>query len=253
MGALHEGHLSLIRKARKTSDFVIVSIFVNPMQFGPSEDLKAYPRPMRKDLRLCRKEEADMVFAPSSEEMYPGGSLTYVGQEKGLINRLCGKLRPGHFRGVMTVVAKLFNIIEPDRAYFGQKDAQQTIIIRHMVRDLDMNVQIVVCPTVRETDGFAISSRNAYLTPRQRREAPVLYESLQRAKEEIKSGEEDATAIIGRMKRLIRRRTSGKIDYVAIVDPETLENVTRINSAVLVALAVRIGKARLIDNMQVAP
>jgi len=253
MGALHEGHLSLVRRARSECDFAVVSIFVNPAQFGPSEDLRKYPRPFNEDLRLCRRENVDLVFAPSDKEMYPGGYLTYVEQEKGLVNKLCGKSRPGHFRGVMTVVTKLFNIIEPERAYFGQKDAQQAIIIKRMERDLNLNIKIVVCPIVRETDGLAISSRNKYLSARERKEALVLYGALQLAKTEIKAGQRDSRKITGKMKNLIRKKSSGRIDYVSVVDPETLENVKRIEKKVLIALAVRIGRARLIDNMLIAP
>ena len=253
MGALHEGHLGLIRKACRECGFVVVSIFVNPTQFGPSEDFRKYPRPFRKDLRFCRQENVDMVFAPSEKEMYPDGFLTYLEQEKGLVNKLCGKSRPGHFRGVMTVVTKLFNIIEPERAYFGQKDAQQAVIIKRMVCDLNLNVKIVVCPIVRETDGLAMSSRNKYLDPKERLEARALYGALQLAKTEIENGQRDARAIIRKMKNLIKKRSSGRIDYVNIVDPETLEDVERIKKKVLIALAVKIGRARLIDNMLIGP
>ena len=251
MGALHEGHLSLIRKARSRCDYIAVSIFVNPTQFGPSEDLTAYPRPFRRDCRLCREEKVDLVFAPPVKEMYPEGCLTFVRQEKGLADKLCGASRPIHFRGVMTVVTKLFNIIEPDVAYFGQKDAQQSIMIRKMASDLNWNVRIVVSPTVREVDGLAVSSRNRYLDVKQRKEATALFSALQLARKKIGQGETDAPSLVREMKNLIRKHTSGRIDYVNIVDSSTLEDVDRIKGDVLIALAVKIGRARLIDNILV--
>jgi len=248
MGALHEGHLSLIRKARRQCDYVAVSIFVNPTQFGASEDLAAYPRPFRRDCRICRKEKVDLVFSPPEKEMYPQGYLTFVQQEKGLIEKLCGASRPIHFRGVMTVVTKLFNIIEPDVAYFGQKDAQQSVIIRKMASDLNQNVKIVVCPTVRASDGLAVSSRNKYLDAKERKEATALFSALQLARTEIRHGQSDAALIVREMKNLIRKRTSGKIEYVNVVDAATLEDVKKSKGDVLIALAVKIGRARLIEK-----
>jgi len=248
MGALHIGHTSLIEAAVKQCGFVVVSIFVNPTQFGPGEDFENYPRPVEADLEICRKLGTDVVFMPKPEVMYAGENLTWVKVEK-LTKSLCGRNRPEHFRGVTTVCTKLFNIIGPDAAYFGQKDAQQSIVIKKMVADLDMPLEIVVCPTVREPDGLAVSSRNKYLTDKQRKEATCLYESLQKCRKMIDAGTRDAQEIIREMRGILSRPTSAKIDYVSIVDTETLRDVDDIKGKVLAAVAVKIGDARLIDNI----
>ncbi len=248
MGALHEGHLSLIKTARAENQRAVVSIFVNPIQFCQGEDFNEYPRNIDGDVTLCRLARADVVFAPSIGEMYPRGFRTYVDQE-GLPNRMCGLHRPGHFRGVMTVVVKLFNIVKPTTAYFGQKDYQQCIIIRRMVQDLSMDVQVSVQPTVRAQDGLALSSRNQMLGPRQRREAVCLYKSLQLAQDLIKAGKSSAVYLMGRMKKEIGKVRGAKIDYIVLVHPETLEPVNEVRGKVVAALAVRIGGVRLIDNM----
>jgi len=247
MGALHEGHLSLIRKARKNCDIVVVSIFVNPAQFAPQEDVKRYPRPLKKDLALCRKEKVDFVFYPSSDQMYPEGFSTCVFVER-LSDVLCGKSRPGHFRGVAIVVTKLFNIIQPDIAYFGQKDAQQVVIIKKLVEDLNLPVKIRVLPIVREKDGLALSSRNIYLNAKDRDEATVLAKSLNLAKFLINSGLRDSKRIIQRMRELIEKKKSAKIDYIKIVDCNSLMPVQKICGNCLITMAVNIGKTRLIDN-----
>lgn len=249
MGALHLGHLSLIRQAKKDTDFVVVSIFVNPIQFAPGEDYRSYPRDFKKDSQLLRKEGVDLVFYPTPEIMYPQDFSTYV-EETFLSKPLCGKRRPGHFRGVCVVVTKLFNIIQPDISYFGAKDYQQAQVIKKMVRDLNFPLKIKICPTVREPDGLAMSSRNSYLTPKEREEATCLYQSLLLARRLIKKGEKDAEKIKKTMKKLILKKASSpKIDYIEIVDPDSLRKVSLINKRVLVAVAVYIGKARLIDNM----
>ncbi|MBU3912139.1 MAG: pantoate--beta-alanine ligase [Candidatus Omnitrophica bacterium] len=248
MGFLHEGHLSLIRKARKDSDCVVVSIFVNPAQFGPKEDFKKYPRDLKKDLALCQCSGVDMVFVPDLKSMYPEGFSAYVNVE-GLTKGLCGASRPWHFRGVTTIVTKLFNIVSPDIAYFGQKDAQQAVVIKKMARDLDMPVRIKVMPIARERDGLAMSSRNAYLNPAERSQAPALYKSLRLARDLYKRKERDPEKIIAGMRKLIEREKHARIEYISIVDPETLVGVKRISGKTLVALAVRIGKTRLIDNV----
>lgn len=248
MGYLHQGHLSLIREARKDCQQVFISIFVNPTQFAPSEDYNSYPRDLQRDKRLARKEGVDIIFAPSPGEMYPPGFHTFVEVEK-LSQPLCGGSRPGHFRGVATVVAKLFNIIRPHIAYFGQKDAQQAIIIKRMVGDLNMDIEIKVLPIVRERDGLALSSRNQYLNKAERQAAPILYRSLQEAKRMIQSGERRSSNIIHRMEEMIKGEKLAKIDYLAIVDGETLEERERVEGKLLIALAVWIGKIRLIDNL----
>jgi pantoate--beta-alanine ligase len=250
LGALHDGHLSLIKQAREETDFVVVSIFLNPTQFGPGEDLNKYPRKEKQDLALCEKAQVDAVFLPGVEQIYPQGNRTVVRVE-GLSEKLCGAHRPGFFAGVCTVVAKLFNIVEPDLAYFGQKDAQQALIIRRMVQDLDMPVQIRTCPTVRERDGLAMSSRNAYLSDQQRRQAVCLYQGLLKGKELIAAGEREPRAVTEQMKEIISQAGPSEIDYVVAVDPETLELVTQDSPAWLLAVAVRIGQARLIDNILV--
>jgi len=248
MGYLHEGHLFLARRARAENDAVAASIFVNPTQFGPREDLARYPRDLPRDLALLEKEGTDLVFAPETEEIYPPGFSTWVVAE-GVPERLEGASRPGHFRGVATVVAKLFNLLEPHRAYFGQKDAQQVAVIENMVRDLNMNLKIVPVLTVREQDGLAMSSRNIFLNPRERQAALVLYRSLCLAQEMYKSGERNAGRIREAMIKLIQKEPLAQIDYVSIAHPETLEEVEKLAGPALVSLAVRIGPTRLIDNI----
>ncbi|MGD9014637.1 MAG: pantoate--beta-alanine ligase [Candidatus Omnitrophota bacterium] len=252
MGALHDGHLSLIRQARRENNFVIVSIFVNPTQFAPSEDFNKYPRKLKVDSRLCKNEGVDAIFYPDVQEMYPKEHKTYVLVE-GLSDVLCGKYRPGHFRGVATVVTKLFNIIQPDIAYFGQKDAQQAIIIQQMIQDLNLPLRIRVSPIIREPDGLALSSRNAYLTARQRRAAVVLPEALRKARIMVKQRVTDSAKIIRLMHRIIKREKAARIQYIEIVDLNELKPVRLIKDKVLVALAVWIGRTRLIDNIIVKP
>lgn len=249
MGFLHEGHLSLIRRARKENKIVIVSIFVNPAQFGSNEDYAEYPRDLRKDSALCRKEGVDYIFYPTVRTMYPKGYSTYVKVE-GLAGNLCGKFRPAHFRGVTTVVAKLFNIADPDTAYFGQKDAQQAIVIKRMAVDLNMGVRIKVMPTIREKDGLAMSSRNAYLSADERRAAPTVYRALQLARDLIKLGDRDAANIISEMRKMLSLVAS-RIDYISIVNPKDLRDLETIRAKALVAVAVWIGETRLIDNIEV--
>lgn len=246
MGYLHEGHLSLVRRARAENEMVIVSIFVNPTQFAPGEDYAVYPRDPERDLALLQKEKADIVFMPSVEEMYPKNFNTWV---KVNTERLEGAYRPGHFQGVTTIVAKLFHIVEPTRAYFGQKDAQQAIIIKKMVADLNMNLEIVVLPTVREKDGLAMSSRNIYLNPEERRAATILFKALTLAQELYNRGERDAEYLRHQMVALINGEPLAKIDYVSIADPDTLEELSAIDRPALASLAVRIGRTRLIDNI----
>jgi len=248
MGALHEGHLSLMRKARKENDCVVVSIFVNPVQFGPKEDFKKYPRDFKYDAALCKRMGVDLIFFPAAESVYPKNYKTYVNVED-LNNSLCGKFRPGHFKGVATVVAKLFNIVSPDVAYFGKKDAQQCAIIKKMVQDLNIPVKIKVLPTIREKDGLALSSRNSYLNRLERDDAAVLYEALKLAKKSIRQGKSSVSAVIQDMKRLINKKNSAKIQYMAIVDQESLKPLNKIQGKVLIALAVFIGETRLIDNI----
>jgi pantoate--beta-alanine ligase len=250
MGALHIGHVSLIETAARQTDFVVVSIFVNPTQFGPGEDFQKYPRPFERDMAICQKQGVDLVFAPTSEEMYAGENLTWVTVEK-LTEPLCGQFRPGHFCGVATVCAKLFNIVQPDVAFFGQKDAQQAVVIQRMVADLNMPLEIVVCPTVREPDGLAVSSRNQYLSPSQRKDAAYIYKALQKCQQMIEQGVKDAQEIAAEMHEILNQVPSMKIEYVSIVDAETLGRVGRIAGKVLAAVAVRCGPARLIDNILV--
>jgi pantoate--beta-alanine ligase len=248
MGALHAGHASLIEAAAKRCDYVVVSIFVNPTQFGPNEDFEKYPRPFEKDARLCEQHGAHAIFAPSAAEMYPRTNLTWVAVEK-LTEPLCGQSRPGHFRGVTTVCMKLFNIVGADVAFFGQKDAQQAIVIRRMVVDLNMPLEIVVCPTMREPDGLAMSSRNQYLSPQERSQAPVIYRALQRCAEQIDAGERDAAKISEEMHAVLRQVPAFRIEYVSIVDGESLQPCDRVRGQVLVAIAGRLGSTRLIDNI----
>jgi pantoate--beta-alanine ligase len=250
MGALHTGHISLIEAASKDCDFVIVSIFVNPTQFGPGEDFEKYPRPLQADLEICKKAGVDVVFAPSPEQMYPTKNITWVNVEK-LTEQLCGKSRPVHFRGVTTVCTKLFNIIAPDTAYFGQKDAQQAIVIKRMVADLNMPLEIVICPTVREPNGLAVSSRNQYLTARQKKDAANIYKSLQTCRKLIDDGTTETSHIIAEMQKILQQIPSSEIEYVSIVDAETLQSIDKITGKVLAAVAVKVGPARLIDNILV--
>lgn len=248
MGALHAGHVSLMRAARDRGDRVVVSIFVNPAQFGPAEDFTAYPRPLENDLAVCRAEGVSLVFAPPVEEIYPEASRTTVTVAE-LTAGLCGASRPGHFDGVTLVVTKLFNIVGPDRAYFGQKDAQQAAVIRRMVADLNQPVEVVVCPIVREADGVAMSSRNAYLSESERRQARMLFAGLSRAKAAVDAGERGVAALQALVRETITSAGPCEIDYVEVVDPETMAPRTEYQRPSLIAVAVRIGKARLIDNL----
>ncbi len=248
MGYLHEGHLSLVRRARAENSSLVVSIFVNPAQFSPQEDFKAYPRDIQRDLALLKKEGTDIVFMPATAEMYPAHFSSWVEMGK-ITGRLEGSSRPGHFRGVATVVAKLFNIVQPTRAYFGQKDAQQAIVIKKMVSDLNMNPEIVALPTVREPDGLAMSSRNAYLNPEQRQAATILYQSLNLAQELWSRGEKDAEHLRQQIKALIQKEPLANIDYVSVAGADTLEELDVVKCPALVSLAVKIGRTRLIDNV----
>ncbi|MFC2047824.1 pantoate--beta-alanine ligase [Chloroflexota bacterium] len=248
MGYLHEGHISLVRYARAENPSVVASLFVNPTQFGPQEDFESYPRDTQRDLALLEKEGTDVVFMPSAAEMYPPQFNSWVELAK-VTERLEGASRPTHFRGVTTVVAKLFNIVQPTKAYFGQKDAQQTIVIKKMVADLNMPLEIITCPTVREPDGLAMSSRNTYLNPEERRAATVLFRALSRAQQLYSQGEKDAEKLRRQMTDLIQKEPLAKIDYVSIADNETLEELDEVKSPALVSLAVIIGKTKLIDNV----
>jgi len=248
MGYLHEGHLSLARQARAENPSVVVSIFVNPTQFGPEEDLNSYPRDTQRDLALLEKEGTDVVFLPSQAEMYPEGFDSWV-EVGGVTERLEGACRPGHFRGVATVVAKLFDIVQPTRAYFGQKDAQQAVVIKKIVADLTMNLEVVALPTVREPDGLAMSSRNTYLNPDERQAALVLYQSLTLAQELYTRGERDAERIRQEMIALIQKQPLASIDYVSVANAETLDELDKVKPPALVSLAVRIGRTRLMDNV----
>jgi len=252
MGALHEGHLSLVRRSKQENHTTVVSIFLNPTQFGPAEDFQNYPRDTEGDSEKLRKEEVDILFIPNASLMYPGGFSTYV-EVEGLSDKLCGAFRPSHFRGVATVVMKLFNIVKPARAYFGQKDFQQTVVIRRMVKDLDMDIDIVLCPTIRERDGLAISSRNAYLNEAQRAAAPVVFRCLNEASGLIKSGIIDATHIQRIMQeRILAEPAVSGVDYMGIYDPVTLDVLSELRDGVLLAAAVKIGRTRLIDNILVS-
>ena len=250
MGAFHDGHLTLMREARRNNQAVIVSIFVNPIQFSAGEDFDRYPRRLEQDTKMAESEGVDVIFSPSVAEMYPKGFDTYVDQSD-LPAKLCGEFRVGHFRGVMTIVTKLFNIVKPDVAYFGQKDYQQSLIIRRTATDLNLEVATKVLPTVREEDGVAMSSRNIYLGPKQRKDATCLIQSLHRAEDMVNNGESSASKVAAEMKRLIRKVKGTRVEYIAIVNSDTLEPVKEIKGKTLVALAVRIGKARLIDNILV--
>lgn len=248
MGALHEGHLTLIRQARTENDSVVVSIFINPIQFGKNEDFAQYPRTFDNDCELLSKEGVNVVFNPKASEMYPDGFCTTVVPEH-LEDKLCGKSRPGHFRGVATVVLKLFNLIQPDSAYFGQKDFQQTVVIRRMAADLNLDVNIKVLPTVRDNAGLALSSRNAYLSEAEKKDARCLYQVLIKAKDMVNAGAKNAGEIKREMEKVIHNGKSARIDYISIVNSETLEAVTEVRSGDVAALAVKIGKTRLIDNI----
>jgi pantoate--beta-alanine ligase len=247
MGYLHEGHLSLVRECRKRADVTVVSIFVNPLQFGPQEDFRRYPRDPERDASLLEKEGVDILFLPADGDMYPEGYRTSV-EVAGLQDKLCGRLRPGHFKGVATVVLKLFNIVRPDYAFFGQKDAQQVVVLRRMAEDLNMDVEIRALPIIREPDGLAMSSRNTYLSAEERRAAIVLSRSLEEARRMFEKGERAASLIRQRLLRAIASEPLAKMDYAEVVDPSSLEPVERIEGRALVALAVSIGKTRLIDN-----
>ncbi|WP_066634358.1 pantoate--beta-alanine ligase [Desulfolucanica intricata] len=248
MGYLHEGHLSLMRECKKKCDVVVVSIFVNPLQFGPTEDFAQYPRDLERDARLAETVGADLIFCPEPSEMYLSNHSTFVEVEN-LTDKMCGKSRPGHFRGVATVVTKLFNIVRPDYAFFGQKDAQQALVIQKMVEDLNMGIEIITVPIVREGDGLAKSSRNVYLSPEERRAAPVLWRSLQAAKAAVKEGERDVMKIQNIVRDTISAEPLAQIDYIEILSIPDLNELTYLNTPVLLALAVRFGKTRLIDNI----
>lgn len=251
MGYLHEGHLALVQRARTENSAVVVSIYVNPAQFGPREDLASYPRDLNRDLEMLRRQGTDIVFVPSNDEMYPPEFGSWIDVEK-VTERLEGASRPGHFRGVATIVAKLFNIVQPTRAYFGQKDAQQALVIKRMVADLNMGLEIVVIPTVRESDGLAMSSRNVYLSRRERQAATVLFKALTLARQLRRRGETEGEEIRRQMTALIEKEPVARIDYVSIADAETLEELTSVDRPALASLAVKIGKTRLIDNMPLA-
>lgn len=247
MGYLHEGHLALVRQARQENDLVVVSIFVNPLQFGPTEDFDRYPRNLERDSALLRQAGVDLLFAPTVEEMYPEPSRTFV-EVTGLTTGLCGASRPGHFRGVATVVSKLFHIVQPDNAYFGEKDYQQLQVIRRMVKDLNMDIRVVGVPIVRESDGLALSSRNVYLQGPERAAARILHQAIEHAQKRVAAGERDARALVAELTALIGREPLARIDYVEIVDPETLVPLAGLTGPARLALAVYIGKTRLIDN-----
>ena len=251
MGALHAGHISLVEAAAKKCDFVVVSIFVNPTQFAPTEDFQSYPRDLEGDMKICAESGVDVVFAPTAGEMYARANVTWVDVEK-LTQNLCGRSRPAHFRGVTTVCAKLFNIVSPNVAFFGQKDAQQAIIIKRMVSDLNMPLQIAVCPTVREPDGLALSSRNQYLSAQERKDAALLSAALSECEKLVAAGRRNCKALIESMHKIISRSSKAQIEYISIVDPETLADLNVIEGAALVALAVKIGSTRLIDNILVS-
>ncbi len=249
MGYLHKGHLSLVKIAKRKSDVVVVSIFVNPTQFGPKEDFAKYPRDFKRDRFLLEKEGCDFIFAPRIKDMYPEGYLTYVNVEK-ITGKLEGGIRPGHFQGVTTVVAKLFNIVQPDIAVFGQKDAQQAVVLKKMVDDLNYGIKMIIAGTVRERNGLALSSRNVYLSKEERKQAKVLYQALQLAKEMIKKGERSPSRIVSKMIALINKQPLADIDYIAITDAHSLKLLNKLKGEILISLAVRFGKTRLIDNIK---
>ena len=249
MGALHNGHVSLVKRAKMENDITVASIFINPLQFGPAEDLDKYPRSIEEDIRKLREEDIDILFLPDNNLIYPQGFSTHI-EVAGLSDKLCGKFRPGHFSGVATVVAKLFNLVSPTRAYFGQKDFQQTVIIKKMTKDLNFDTDIIVCPTIRENDGLAMSSRNAYLDSDQRTAARLLYQCLSKASDSVKSGITSGKKIREMMREvLLSEPLISHIDYASVYDPETLEEVDEVTSEALFAVAVRIGSTRLIDNI----
>jgi pantoate--beta-alanine ligase len=249
MGYLHEGHLSLVRIARKHADVVAVSIFVNPTQFGPKEDFARYPRDLRRDKILLDQEGCDLVFVPSMRSMYPEGYLTYVDVHE-ITSRLEGASRPGHFSGVTTVVAKLFNIVRPNVAVFGRKDAQQAVVLKRMVDDLNCGIRMMIAPTIREKDGLALSSRNEYLSPEERKQAVVLYRSLREARQLIRAGERNSARVIAHMRHTIRQQPLARPEYIAVTDARILKPLRRLEGEVLISLAVRFGRTRLIDNIQ---
>lgn len=248
LGALHDGHRSLLRRCRRENDIVVLSIFVNPKQFGPKEDFAKYPRREPADKKLAKKEKVDIIFIPTAKEMYPEGHLTYIEVER-MTQGLCGRSRPGHFRGVTTVVGKLLNIVVPDVLYLGQKDAQQAAVLTRMARDLNFPVFVKICPTVREADGLAMSSRNQYLSAGQRKEAAVLYRSLKEARQGVAAGNRLATVVVGKIRSRITRESSGRIDYIECVAADTFTPLKRIQGKIIVALAVWFGRTRLIDNI----
>ncbi len=250
MGYLHKGHLHLVQVTADKSDVVVVSLFVNPTQFGPREDFSRYPRDFKRDRLLLEKARCDYLFVPGTKAMYPEGYLTYVNVEK-LTSHLEGTVRPGHFRGVTTIVAKLFNIIQPDMAVFGQKDAQQAVVLKKMVDDLNYGIKMIIAPTVRERDGLACSSRNKYLSSEERIQARVLYQSLRFAKEMINQGERSVNQLVTKMNKFIDKQSLAEIDYIAITNAHTLELLNKLNGEVLISLAVRFGKTRLIDNIKI--
>ncbi|MCT4597903.1 MAG: pantoate--beta-alanine ligase [Vallitalea sp.] len=249
MGYLHQGHLSLIKSSAKENDVTVLSIYVNPTQFAPNEDLDNYPRDLENDTKIAEEAGADIIFIPNNKMMYIDNHVTYVNVHE-LTDNLCGLSRPTHFQGVTTIVTKLFNIVQPKRAYFGQKDAQQAIIIKRMVKDLNIPVDIVVCPIIREHDGLAMSSRNTYLNQQERSEATILNESLQKAKLLIEAGERDSKVIKNTIESMINSKPSANIDYISIVSQETLKDITTIKGSILIAIAVKMGNTRLIDNIQ---
>lgn len=250
MGFLHQGHLSLMKASKSKTDFTVVSIFVNPTQFGPKEDLATYPRDLIRDQALCESAGVDLIFSPEVSEMYPDGYSTYVDCEGNITKQLCGASRPTHFKGVTSVVAKLFNIVQPDFAFFGQKDAQQVAIIEKMVRELNFPIEIIPCPIIREEDGLAMSSRNTYLSASERSEALVLHKALLEAKVSIEAGERNSEVLKRRMTDIIKSSQSAVIDYVQIVDTQSLESIETIENEFLIALAVKFGNTRLIDNFR---
>jgi pantoate--beta-alanine ligase len=251
MGYLHAGHASLMRRARQENDVVVVSVFVNPTQFGPNEDLSTYPRDAEKDIALMRAEGVDLAFFPSVEEIYPPGYTTTIDVQGPMTNTLCGRSRPGHFRGVTTVVGKLFHLTAPDRAYFGEKDAQQLAVIEKMVRDLDFDIRIVGCPIVREPDGLAMSSRNVYLSLAQRAQAPMISKALFQARDLILAGRRDVDEITAHIQKSITALDTAVVDYVSIVDSRTLADLENLSGKVLIAVAVKLGSTRLIDNIRI--
>jgi pantoate--beta-alanine ligase len=252
MGALHAGHLSLVQTARQRCDIVVVSIFVNPTQFGPNEDFSLYPRTLEQDCQLLETEGVDVVFTPTAEIMYPSGASTFVDVE-GVSSRLDGASRPGHFRGVATVVAKLFHIVQPDLSFFGQKDAAQVAVLRKMVRDLDFPLEMIICPTVRESDGLAMSSRNRYLSTEERRQALTLSRALHAAEMQVARGEHRAFALLQIIRTTLQEEPAIRVDYIAVVDPDTLLPLDDVDTGALLAIAAYVGNTRLIDNVLLAP